>query len=157
LANRFSTFGKAHRGNPILNKEYYTFLLTGLLNPINLLKMNYLMLEIPRLGRETNVALNALFPKFEEKDFKFDLTASRPDHSTVVWFLRVSDRRRYSLTLGWNGFLRLRRYDNDDTRIAVFESREQSREVFEDLEDAFEMSEAEWEAARNWLPPLCPA
>ena len=119
--------------------------------------MDYLTLEIPRLGRETNVALNALFLKFEEKDFKFDLTASRLDNSTIVWFVRVSDRRRYSLTLGWNGFLRLRRYNSDDTRTVVFESWEQSPEAFGDLEDAFETSEAEWEAARNWLPPLCPA
>jgi hypothetical protein len=105
--------------------------------------MDCIIQDIPRLSRESLRALQALFPQFEEKLFKFDLITSHQDR-TIVWFLRPHDRRRYALTLGSNGFLRLRKYDADDTRMTVFESQEQRREDFDDLADALFRSESDW-------------
>ena len=116
--------------------------------------MDCIIQDIPRLSRESLRALQALFPQFEEKLFKFDLITSHQDR-TIIWFLRPHDRRRYALTVGWNGFLRLRKYDADDTRMTVFESQEQRREDFDDLLDVFSQNEAEW-IEYDMLPPLCP-
>jgi hypothetical protein len=115
--------------------------------------VNCIIQDIARLPRQSVFSLQKLFPRFEEKAFEFDLITNGHNCS-IVWFVRVHDRRRYALTLGWNGFLRLRRYDSDDTRLTVFESQEQRREDFDDLLDAFSQNEAEWEY--DLSPPLCP-
>lgn len=105
--------------------------------------MDHLTIDTPRLSVESVRALNALFPRFEEMGFDFDLVAPVHDR-LIVWFSRDRDRRRYAVTLGWNGFLRLRRYDSDDTRTTVFESEYQQREDFDDLLDAFSRNESGW-------------
>ena len=105
--------------------------------------MDCIIQDIPHLSRGALRALQALFPQFEEKLFKFDLITSHQKR-TIVWFLRPHDRRRYALTLGWYGLIRLRRYDSNDTRVTVFESREQRQEDFDDLSDAFFRSESDW-------------
>jgi hypothetical protein len=99
--------------------------------------------DIARLPRSSVLSVQKLFPRFKEKCFNFDLTTTGQD-CTLIWFLRVHDRRRYSLTLGWNGVLRLRRYNSDDTRVTVFQSEHQTVEDFEDLTDAFARSESDW-------------
>ena len=118
--------------------------------------MECIISDIGHLPRESVLSLQRLFPFFEEKSFRFDLITGRHDCS-IVWFERPHDRRRYALTLQSNGFLRLRRYDSDDTRKTVFESREQRREDFDDLLDAFSQSESNWtgydlesEAVNDW-------
>jgi hypothetical protein len=107
------------------------------------LKVECIIQDIARLPRQSVLSLQKLFPRFEEKAFEFDLITTGHNCS-IVWFVRVHDRRRYALTLGWNGFLRLRRYDNNDTRETVFESEHQNLEDFDDLRDAFSRSESEW-------------
>jgi hypothetical protein len=131
-------------------------LLTDLFNLAKLCKMDCIIQDIPRLSREALHALQALFPQFEEKLFKFDLTTSHQDR-TIVWFLRPHDRRRYALTLGWNGFLRLRRYDSNDTRVTIFQSEHHNPEDFDDLLDAFSRSESEWSGYEIELEPDCSA
>ena len=114
--------------------------------------MDSFILDIPRLPRESVRALNPLFPRFKEKLFEFDLVTSKSDQ-TIVWFLHPHDRRRYALALGSNGFLRLRRYGNEDTRITVFESQEQRREDFDDLLNAFFKRETDWRGYALELRP----
>jgi hypothetical protein len=105
--------------------------------------MDHLTIDTPRLPIESVRSLNALLPRFEERDFDFDLVAPVHDR-LVVWLFRVRDHRRYAVTLGWNGFLRLRRYDSDDTRETIFESEHQRMEDFADLLDAFSRNESSW-------------
>ena len=105
--------------------------------------MDHSILDIPRLPPESVRRLNALFPRFEEKAFEFDLTTSQSDR-VIAWFFRPHDRRRYALALGRNGFLRLRQYSSDDTRYTVFESQHQDPEDFDDLLDAFSNCEIDW-------------
>lgn len=105
--------------------------------------MDHLTIDTPRLPVESVRALNALFPRFEEKDFDFDLVAPIHDR-LILWFFRNRDRRRYAVTIGWSGFLRLRRYDSDYTRVTVFESEHQRKEDFDDLLDAFFRNESDW-------------
>ena len=76
-------------------------LLTDLFDPVKFSQNGlYQFRTIPHLLRESLRALQALFPQFEEKLFKFDLITSHQDR-TIVWFFRSHDRRRYALTLGW--------------------------------------------------------
>jgi hypothetical protein len=82
--------------------------ISDLLNPLRV--MACVIQDIGHLPRESVRTLQNLFPLFEEKSFSFELITGRPD-SSIVWFERVHDRRRYSITLGSNGLLRLRRYD----------------------------------------------
>ncbi len=105
--------------------------------------MDCIVQDIPQLRRESVRSLQALFPRFEEKFFEFDLIVPHNDR-TIVWFFRSHDRRRYAITLARNGYLRLRRYDSDDTRTTVFQSECQNLEAFEDLADAFARSESDW-------------
>ena len=106
--------------------------------------MECIIQDIGHLPRESVLALQRLFPFFEEKDFSFDLITGRHDCS-IIWFERSLDRRRYSLTLHSNGFLRLRRYNSgDDTRETLFESWTQRQEDFDDLADALFRSESDW-------------
>ena len=63
----------------------------------------------------------------------------------------------YALTLGWSGFLRLRRYDSNDTRATVFQSEHQNPEDFDDLLDAFSRSESDWSGYEIELEPDCSA
>jgi hypothetical protein len=108
--------------------------------------------DIGHLPGECVRALQSLFPLFEEKSFSFDVITGRHDCS-IVWFERIHDRRRYSVALGSNGFLRLRRYDSDDTRMTLFESRTQHQEDFDDLSDAFMRSESEWTGYKIEIRP----
>jgi hypothetical protein len=110
---------------------------------LNISEMDCIIQDIPQLSREALRALQALFPRFEESAFRFDLIVPGMDR-TIVWFLRPHDRRRYAVTLARNGYLRLRRYDSDDTRMTVFQSEHQKPEDFEDLADAFTRSESDW-------------
>ena len=117
--------------------------------------MDCILQDISRLPRQSVRLLQKLFPRFEEKTFEFDLiTASQS--CTIVWFVRVHDRRRYALTLGWSGFLRLRRYDSNDTRATVFQSERQNPEDFDDLLDAFSRSESVGRDMKSNLSPNAP-
>jgi Phage major capsid protein E len=66
--------------------------------------MDHLTIDTPRLPVESVRSRNALLPRFEERDFDFDLVAPVHDR-LIVWFFRIRDRRRYAVTMGWNGFL----------------------------------------------------
>ncbi len=114
--------------------------------------MECIIQDIARLPRQSVLSLQKLFPRFGGKCFEFDLITTG-QNCTIVWFVRVHDRRRYALTLGWNGFLRLRRYDSDDTRATVFQSERQNLEDFDDLLDAFSRSESDWSGYEIELGP----
>ena len=127
--------------------------MTDLLDTVNFISaMDHSILDIPRLPLQSVRRLNTLFPRFEKKDLEFDLTASQSDR-IIVWFFRPHDRRRYALTLGWNGFLRLRQYNSDDTRYTVFESQHQDPEDFDDLLNAFSKCETDWHGYALELHP----
>ena len=132
--------------------------LTGIFNLLNFLQnVDCILQDISRLPRQSVRLLQNLFPRFEEKTFEFDLITASQSCTTIVWFVRVHDRRRYALTLGWSGFLRLRRYDSNDTRATVFQSEHQNPEDFDDLLDAFFRSESDWSGYEIELEPDCSA
>jgi hypothetical protein len=99
-------------------------------------------IEIPFL-KESNRHLNGLLPWLEEKDFRLTLTTHRNDR-IILWFERVSDRRRYALSLWENGPMRLRKHDADETQVTVFESRRHEEKEFNSLLAAFRENEKGW-------------
>jgi hypothetical protein len=103
-------------------------------------RMGSTILDFAFLSADSVHLIRTLYFQFSEKRFEIEQIA--PQRSgLVLWFLHSHDRRRYAITLGWKGYLLLRKYGVDGTRQTLFESQQQRLEDFNGLLDAFLRSE----------------
>ena len=104
--------------------------------------MGSTILDFAFLSADSVHLIRTVYFQFAEKRFEIEQIA--PQRSgLVLWFLHSHDRRRYTMTLGWNGYLWLRKYAFDGTRQTLFESQQQRPEDFNDLLNAFLRSESD--------------
>jgi hypothetical protein len=103
-------------------------------------RMGSTISDFPFLSADSVHLIRMLYFQFAEKRFEIEQIA--PQRSgLVLWFLHSHDRRRYAITLGWNGYLLVRKYGVDGTRQTLFESQQQREKDFNGLLNAFLRSE----------------
>jgi hypothetical protein len=105
-------------------------------------RMGSTILNFAFLSVDSVHLIRTLYFQFAEKRFEIEQIAPQIS-GLVLWFLHSHDRRRYAITLGWNGYLWLRKYGVDGTRQTLFESQQQRQEDFNGLLDAFLRSESD--------------